>query len=111
MTCTVYSEVMNTQQILSQLLVAYQQLLVLLQSKTAKQPATTTDPVLYTIAKACIGKHLTLDPTVPQEVGCAEAISYILWKAGLPIPAKGIAGTAALEAWVVSSDDGCGREC
>ncbi len=85
------------------LLAAMQQLLVILLSKTMKDPIIAGDAPLYTLAKAAIGKHLTLDPNIPSDVGCAEAVSYLLWKLGAPIPSKGIAGTAALEAWVVAS--------
>lgn len=88
--------------IAQQLLAALQKLLVMVTSKTVKDPVLAGDPPLYTLAKAAIGKHLTLDPSVPAEVGCAEADSYLLWKLGAPIPSKGIAGTAALEAWILS---------
>lgn len=89
--------------IAQKLLTALQALLLSLTSKTVNAPVATGDPELYTLAKAALGTHITLDPTVPAEVGCAEATSYLLWKLGLSIPAKGIAGTAALEAWVIAS--------
>lgn len=54
---------------------------------------------IYAAAKITLGTHITLDPTVPPDVGCAEAVSYVLLKAGLPMPPKGIAGTSALYAW------------
>ena len=58
-------------------------------------------PATYSIAKACLGQHLTLDPTVPNEVGCAEAVSYILQKAGITgIPQRGFDGTPDLYAWL-----------
>lgn len=89
--------------IAQKLLTALQALLVSLTSKTANAPVATGDPELYTLAKAALGTPITLDQTVPFDVRCAEATSYLLWKLGCPIPAKGIAGTAALEAWVIAS--------
>lgn len=96
---------MNATQIsiAQKLLTALQQLYTVLTSKTVNTPVTLGDPELYTLAKAALGTHITLDPTVSAEVGCAEADSYLLWKLGCPIPAKGIAGTGALEDWVVRS--------
>lgn len=54
---------------------------------------------LYDIIKGSIGKHLTLDPSVPASVGCAEAVSAILRLAGITLPTRGIAGTNALLLW------------
>ncbi len=56
---------------------------------------------IYNAAKAGLGTHLTLDPTVPNEVGCAEAVSTILAKAGIQgIPQRGFAGTYDLWQWL-----------
>lgn len=55
---------------------------------------------LYTLAKQCLGEHITLNQSVPDDVGCAEAVSYVLKQAGIPLPAEGIAGTAALYQWL-----------
>lgn len=52
--------------------------------------------MLYQIAKENLGRHLTLNEAVPDEVGCAEAISYCLEQLGMPLPSGGIAGTASL---------------
>lgn len=60
-------------------------------------------PVLYTIAKNNLGNHLTLDPSVPAEVGCAEAVSFCLKSAGVVLPAEGIPGTATLYAFLSAS--------
>jgi len=58
---------------------------------------------LYNTAKSCLNTHQTLNPSVPNEVGCAEAWSSVAKKAGvLNIPATGIAGTSNLYAWLVS---------
>lgn len=46
---------------------------------------------------------MTLNDTVPAEVECAEAVSAVLALAGISDGAKGIAGTAALDAWMASS--------
>lgn len=39
---------------------------------------------------------MTLDPSVPARVGCAECVSAILRLAGIAVPQRGIAGTSAL---------------
>ena len=55
---------------------------------------------VYEAAKANLGKHITLDSDVPEEVGCVEAVSYVLKEAGYTLPNKGIAGVNALIAWM-----------
>lgn len=73
-----------------------------------KQPVATPSPTvpesdaerLYQAAKASLGRHLTLNPSVPNEVGCAEAISAILKQVGVSVPQAGIAGTLALYEWL-----------
>jgi len=58
---------------------------------------TQNNLAVYNAAKKCLGVHITLDPTVPPDVGCAEAVSFVLKKAGVQnIPPKGFAGTADL---------------
>lgn len=52
--------------------------------------------VLYTTAVPLLGKHITLNDNVPNEVGCAEAVSYVLKQAGITVPEGGIPGTATL---------------
>lgn len=54
---------------------------------------------LYDISKSLLGKHLTLDNTVPKSLGCAEAVSYVLMSVGYIMPAKGIPGTYTLYEW------------
>lgn len=64
-------------------------------------PQTTK---IYNEAKACLERHVTLNNNVPSEVGCAEAVSYILQKAGVQgIPVNGIAGTATLYEWLTNN--------
>lgn len=60
---------------------------------------TSTD--IYNVAKAGLGTHLTLDPTVDPELGCAESVSSVLAKAGVQgIPQRGFAGTYDLWQWL-----------
>lgn len=62
-----------------------------------------TSKKIYEIAKSLMGQHITLDQSVPLDLGCAEAVSYILKSAGIPMPEKGIAGTAEMYAWLRDS--------
>lgn len=83
-----------------------QQIAVLLQKLANlinSRPITMKGELIYKTAAANLGRHLTLDEAVPAEVGCAEAVSWVLAKAGISDGAKGIAGTAALDAWLASS--------
>lgn len=66
---------------------------------------TDTEERIYTVAKDNLGTHLTLNENVDPEVGCAEAVSKILQLAGVSVPAHGIAGTAALLAWLQANPD------
>lgn len=64
----------------------------------------TPQQLLYNVAKDSLGTHMTLDDSVPMQVGCAEAVSAVLKDAGVPgIPPKGIAGTASLLAFLEKS--------
>lgn len=55
-----------------------------------------TPIALYNEAYAALGTHLTLDPNVPKEVGCMEAVSKLLRGIGVEgIPVAGIPGTAS----------------
>jgi hypothetical protein len=58
---------------------------------------------LYETAKASLGKHMTLNNAVPAETGCAEAISAVLKAAGVTVPVLGIASTATLYQWLLTS--------
>lgn len=85
----------SVQDLQRKLLTALQQLLALV------RPQTSTSQTIYNVAVACLGKHITLDATVPPDLGCAEAVSYMLETAGITgLPAKGEAGTAELYAWL-----------
>ena len=56
---------------------------------------------IYEKAVANLGNHLTLNPAVPAERGCAEAVSDLLKMAGVQgIPAKGYASTIDLCNWL-----------
>lgn len=68
-------------------------------------PMPTSAEKIYQVAKLCLGEHLTLDSTVPADLGCAEAVSYVLGKAGLSVPAKGFQGTANLYTWLLQHPD------
>jgi hypothetical protein len=56
---------------------------------------------LYKAAKARLGRHLTLDPSVSPDDGCAECVSVLLKATGFPdIPLQGFAGTVGLNAFL-----------
>ena len=55
---------------------------------------------LYYTAKSLLGQNLTLDESVPKELGCAQAVSYVLKAAGCSVPKKGIPGTAGCKDWL-----------
>ena len=56
-----------------------------------KQPVTVSKAqTLYSLAKEALGSHLTLNQNVPEEEGCAEAVSVLLERCGYPIPQEGI---------------------
>lgn len=62
--------------------------------------------MIYNIAKNLLGKHLTLDASVPAELGCAEAVSYVLRKVGVRnFPTNGFAGTHDLFDWLNTSPE------
>lgn len=83
----------------AQILALEKQLLILINS----QPISMTGEKIYTAAAENLGKHLTLNDAIPAEIGCAEAVSKILFLAGIYTADKGIAGTATLDAWLASS--------
>ena len=67
-------------------------------------PQETNADVLYDTAKSLLGTHLTLDPRVSPELGCAEAISAILEHLGIAgVPKQGFAGTYDLYNWLKSN--------
>lgn len=58
---------------------------------------------IYYAAKEHLGEHLSLNPSIPAEVGCCEAVSYILKASGYQLPTQGIAGVNALIAWMLQN--------
>jgi hypothetical protein len=65
-----------------------------------KKQSVGNIPTLYDVAYSLLGKHLTLDNTVDKNVGCGQAVSYVLKKYGCLIPNKGLAGTSSLNDWL-----------
>jgi hypothetical protein len=66
--------------------------------------STQNAEAIYNEAKASLGKHITLNNAVPADVGCAEAVSFVLKNAGVQnLPAQGYAGTADLYVWLHSN--------
>lgn len=70
------------------------------QPKKVLDELKTVSNILYDTSKGLLHQHLTLNPNVPNDVGCAEAVSYVLKKVGVLVPDKGIAGTASLLHWL-----------
>lgn len=60
---------------------------------------------LYNTAKSLMGKHLSLNDSVPMNVGCAQALSFVLKQCGYPIPAQGLDGTIDMYHWLVQHFD------
>lgn len=75
------------------------------------QPMPPRQPItppwkLYAAAVACLKKHITLNPAVPPDLGCAEAVSYVLKSAGVDgVPINGFASTASLYTWLSNSSE------
>lgn len=68
---------------------------------TTPIPVLTSTNKIYLEAKACLDKHITLDPSVPPDLGCAEAVSFVLKNAGVQnLPTNGYAGTHDLYIWL-----------
>lgn len=59
---------------------------------------------IYNTAVRLLGMHLTLDPSVPRDVGCAEADSFVLKNAGYAasMPQKGIPNVLGIIAWALT---------
>lgn len=61
-------------------------------------PTSGFPPILYTVAKNNIGKHLTLDPNTPPELGCAECQSKIFLEANVKnLPTQGFENTIQID--------------
>lgn len=56
---------------------------------------------IYDEAKDNLGRRLTLNPSVPPEVGCVQAVSYVLWHCGYPIPTIGLNTVNRLIQWLL----------
>lgn len=57
----------------------------------SRQPVNQTQAaVIYDTAVRNLGKQLTLDASIPDDVRCAEAVSDILKQSGYPVPTGGI---------------------
>lgn len=73
------------------------------------KPPTVITPssldVLYEVSKGLLGKRLTLDKSVPYKIGCSDAMSFVLKKAGYNIPQKGIPYTPNLYKWLKENFD------
>lgn len=64
----------------------------------------TMNEKLYEVAKANLGKDLSLDQTVANEVQCAQCLSYLLSRVkSNSVPVGGISSTAALYEWMKNS--------
>lgn len=84
-----------------QLLAALEKLLANYKAAIVPPIQTPAAAAIYAEAASCLGKPITLDSTVPPDLGCAEAVTYVLKNASIAgIPATGIPGTAALYAWL-----------
>lgn len=66
-------------------------------------PMKVTNEQLYEAAKAHLGLHLTLDPSVPPDLGCAECWSFVARFAGIPIPNGGFPGTTGIGSFIRQS--------
>ena len=77
-------------------------------TSTTLPPNPSETPVsakirLYNLAYENIGRHLTLDTTVPVSLGCAQAVSAIFDQMGYPLPTKGISTVAKLTKWMLAN--------
>lgn len=105
-------ELKRKKTILEMILDTLKNLVISLQLKRAQPVMSIPDPTpvpqliedkneaLYELSKSLIGQHLTLNPTVPKELGCCQALSFVLNKFGSPIPKGGISGTASMKEWL-----------
>lgn len=101
----------RTKTIMQKIIDALTNVIILIREQiTLKQPMETdvketvspfpASQKIYDISKSLLKKHLTLDESVPKNVGCAQALSYVLKQCGYPIPKGGISGTYTLWQWL-----------
>lgn len=65
-------------------------------------PQKTMNEKIYEFAKSCLGKDIA---ATQNELGCAEAVSYILKHCAVPnFPTKGFLSTAELNSWLVVNE-------
>lgn len=58
---------------------------------------------LYNTAKSFLGEHLTMDNSIPMYLGCAQAVSFVLYTIGYLIPRGGISTVAGLTEWMLAN--------
>lgn len=64
----------------------------------------TLNEKLYEVAKSNLGKDISLDQSIPNELQCAQAASFVIKQVkSNAIPVHGISGTAALYQWMKDS--------
>lgn len=83
----------------SQVLAIKQEILILeekLLSLINQNTMTPNEEKLYTVAKLNLGKHLTLNEAVPDEVGCCECVSKLLSLIDISTGSEGIEGTPGM---------------
>lgn len=67
-----------------------------------EQTLTPMQVKIHGVLTEWLGRRCTLNAQIPPDVGCAEAVSFLLDKLGINDGLQGIAGTGALLAWVES---------
>jgi hypothetical protein len=76
-----------------------------------EKPPVTPPPVytnadkLYNTSRNLLGQRLTLDPSIPIALGCAQAVSKVLKEAGVRIAKGGISGTTTMYEWLLENKD------
>ena len=60
--------------------------------------------VVFKTAYGFLGRHLSLNDNIPPEVGCAQALSFVLKFCGYPIPEGGISTVSGLTEWMLNHD-------
>lgn len=69
-------------------------------------PEKTKTEELYDLSKSLLGTRLGKDKSIPWGVGCANACTDVLIRAGVKgLPPKGIAGTASLLSFLEDSPE------
>lgn len=101
---TVEQDEKRKKTIMEKIIDACKNIILLLKQQMNQQPVTvSSSQKLYDLSFSLIGKHLSLDDSVPHEFGCAQALSKVLLLAGYPIPKGGISGTIAMNNWLAKN--------